>query len=61
MQGKDDKTQTVSLRGGRRDSESAKVAKRDFGMVSPFSPENQVTLSNIGILFKETLEPIIIG
>ena len=58
MPGKDNKIQIASLRGGRRDSVSAKVAKRDFGMVSPPSPENQVTLSNIQILFKEELVPI---
>ena len=52
------KTPAASVRGGRKDSASSKIMKRDFGLVSPASPENQVTLSNIRILFKEELEPV---
>ena len=60
MSGKEYKNQIASVRGGtgRGNSVSAKAAKRGAEMMSPASPENQVTLSSIRILFREEFEPI---
>ena len=60
MSGKEYKNQIASVRGGtgRGNSVSAKAAKMGAEMMSPASPENQVTLSSIRILFIEELEPI---
>ena len=47
-------------KGGKRDNAgtSTKTLKCDFELVSPPSPEGQVTLTRIRALLKEHLQPI---
>ena len=50
----------TGVRGGKKGSvsNSSKVMKRDYSLVSPTSPESTVTLTNIKMLLQEALEPI---
>ena len=50
-------------RGGKGDintTSTAKSQKRDYDLVSPPSPEGQLTLTNMRALLKEAMDPIYI-